>query len=76
MSDDIVLDEPAEKKQPATKKPKQTTPVWAVLVVVLTFFFGLVGSMTIQLLERNYYRGGSPSEADPYAAQVVIPPIP
>lgn len=75
MSDDIVLDEPAEKKQPATKKPKQTTPVWAVLVVVLTFF-GLVGSMTIQLLERNYYRGGSPSEKDPYAAQVVIPPTP
>jgi len=71
MSDDIQLDEEVDTPPPASPK-KTGLPVWMVIVVVLGFAV-LAGTLTMQFLEYRYYRGGAPSDADPYAATAVLP---
>jgi len=75
MSDEIEIDETPEtaKPTPVPVKPKKAAPVWAVILVILSFGC-LVGVLTLQFLEYRYLRGAGPSETDPYAAQVLIPP--
>ena len=68
MADDIQLDDAPE----TPSKPKSATPAWMVATVILAFGC-LVAALTLQIMEYQYLRGGTPSPEDPYKAPVLIP---
>lgn len=72
MSDDIILDEPADETTPLPVKSKSATPAWMVIAVLVAFAC-LVGTLTLQFMEYRYLRGGGQSSSDPYAAPAVLP---
>lgn len=65
---DIQIDE-----EPEVVKVKSATPLWMVAMVIIAFVF-FTAALVMQFMEYQYLRGGSASESDPYAAQVLLPP--
>ncbi|MDF3128452.1 hypothetical protein P0Y35_04520 [Kiritimatiellaeota bacterium B1221] len=64
---DIEIDE-----DPQPVKQKSATPLWMGIMVIAAFVCVLL-TLALQLMEYQYFRGGSSSDSDIYAAKVLIP---
>lgn len=52
--DDIVLDDPAEESTRAPAKAKSATPVWAVILVLLSFAC-LAATLALQVMQYQHF---------------------
>lgn len=60
------------EEAPVAVKAKNATPAWMVAMVIIAFVC-YTAMLVLQFMEFRYLRGGSVSESDPYAAEVLIP---